>query len=354
MKTTTTAVIPGWQFASDNTAGICPEAWEALAAANAGYTPSYGDDPWTERAAARIRRLLEHDQAEVYFLFNGTAANALSLAHLAHSYQGIICHEFAHVQSDECGAPEFFSGGAKLLTLPGAGAKLSAAAVEQRIRERDDLHFPRPQAVTLSQPTEFGTLYQRDEIAAICAVAHAHGLKVHLDGARFANAIAALDMSAAALSWRAGVDVLSLGGTKNGLNTTEVVVFFDRALAAQFDYRGKQAAQLASKMRFQSCQWLAVLESGAWLRHAAHANAMARRLGAAIAALPGIRLSRPVEANGVFVDLPPPAAEALNARGWHFYMLAGAGYRLMCSWATTEQEVDALVRDLQQVLAAKH
>src|SRR5450631_2027203 len=180
MKTDPTHAVPGWQFASDNTAGICPEAWAALQVANAGYAPSYGADAWTERACALIRALFEHDDAQVFFVFNGTAANALSLAALTRSYQAIICHEAAHVQTDECGAPEFFSGGSKLLPVRGAGAKLSAAAVLQLITQRDDLHFTRPRSLSLSQPTEWGTLYRPDEIAALSAVAHAHDVAVHV------------------------------------------------------------------------------------------------------------------------------------------------------------------------------
>src|ERR1700686_923396 len=350
MKNDVTRAAAGWQFASDNTAGICPEAWAALHAANTGYAASYGDDAWTGRACALIRALFEHDAAEVFFVFNGTAANSLSLAALARSYHGIVCHEAAHVQTDECGAPEFFSNGAKLLPLSGAGAKLSAAAVLQLITRREDLHFPKPRALSLSQPTEWGTLYQPGEIAALSAVAHAHGVAVQMDGARFANALAALPgVTAADLSWRVGVDVLSLGGTKNGLNTTEAVVFFNPALAGQFDCRGKQAGQLASKMRFQSSQWQGVLESGAWMRHALHANAMARRLGSAISAVPGLRLARPVGVNAVFVEMSATAAAAMFALGWHFYMLADAGYRLMCSWATTDADIGALVGDLRRV-----
>lgn len=341
---------PGWQFASDNTAGICPEAWAALQSANTGFAPSYGADASTERAAALIRALFEHDGAEVFFVFNGTAANALSLAALTRSYQAIICHEAAHVQTDECGAPEFFSGGAKLLPLRGAGAKLSADAVLQLISQHDVLHSNRPSALTLTQATEWGTVYRPEEIAALSAVAHAHEVAVHMDGARFANALAALPgMSAADVSWRAGVDVLSLGGTKNGLNTTEAVVFFQPELATDFDYRGKQGCQLASKMRFQSSQWLGVLESGAFMRHARHANAMAQRLGAAISGIPGLRLAHPVEVNAVFVHMPPATAEAMFALGWHFYLREDAGYRLMCSWATSEQDIEALLRDLRRV-----
>ncbi len=353
MNTALGAVHPGWQFASDNTAGICPEAWAALQAANAGHVPSYGADAWTERACGLIRALFEHPTAEVFLVFNGTAANALSLATLVRGYQAIVCHEAAHVQTDECGAPEFFSHGSKLLALPGAGAKLTPRAVRDLIERRDDLHFPKPRALSLSQPTEWGTRYTPAEIAALSEVAHAHGLAVHVDGARFANALAAsAGASAADLSWRAGVDVLSLGGTKNGLNTTEAVVFFDRALAADFEYRCKQAGQLASKMRFQSCQWQGVLESGAWLRHAAHANAMARRLGDGIGSVATVRLARAVEVNAVFVDMSERLAEAMFRLGWHFYGLAGAGHRLMCSWATTEAEVDGFVRDLRRAAAA--
>lgn len=353
MNTELPGVAPGWQFASDNTAAMCPEAWSALCAANIGYAPSYGVDVWTERACERIRALFERQNAEVFFVFNGTAANSLALAAMTRSYHGIICHEVAHVHTDECGAPEFFSGGAKLLPLAGANAKLTAAAVLLRIERRDDVHFPKPGALSVSQPTEWGTLYRPDEIAAISAVAHSQAVSVHMDGARFANALAALPaVSAADLSWRAGVDVLSLGGTKNGLNTTEVLVFFNSALAAEFAYRCKQAGQLASKMRFQSCQWHGVLESGAWLRHAAHANEMARRFGIALSSVAGVRLARPVEVNAVFVDMAAPVAEALFEMGWHFYALGDAGYRLMCSWATSEADIERFMRDLQGIAAS--
>jgi threonine aldolase len=341
-------VTPGFQFASDNTAGICPEAWSALDEANRGYAASYGADPWTARACDLIRQLLEAPGAQVFFVFNGTASNALSLSHLARSYQGIVCHEVAHVQSDECGAPEFFSGGAKLVTLPGAAAKLSPAALQRLIDTHNELHSPQPRALTLSQSTEWGTYYRPAEIAALAQVAHRHRMLVHMDGARFANVVAASGHTAAELSWRAGVDVLSLGGTKNGLNTTEAVVYFDATLGQAFDYRCKQGGQLASKMRFQSCQWQAVLESGAWLRHAAHANAMAQRLGNAVRAIAGVKLARPVEANAVFLELSESAARALESVGWHFHYMPGAGHRLMCSWATTEADVDAFVGDLRR------
>jgi len=251
-------VEPGWQFASDNTAGICPEAWSALEAANVGYAPSYGDDRWTARASDLIRALFECPQAQVFFLFNGTAANSLSLAALCRSYHAVICHEQAHINTDECAAPEFFSQGAKLLSVAGPGAKLTPSAVLRALDRRDDVHSSKPRAISISQTTEWGGVYQPAEVAALGELARAHGLALHMDGARFANALAALGTGsgsgahAADLTWRAGVDVLSLGGTKCGLNTTEAVVFFQPQLAAEFDFRGKQGAQLASKMRFQT------------------------------------------------------------------------------------------------------
>jgi threonine aldolase len=353
MDTEAIPVKPGFQFASDNTAGICPEAWAALAEANRGYAASYGADAWTARASDLIRTLFEHSSAQVFFVFNGTASNALSLSHLARGYHGIVCHEAAHAQSDECGAPEFFSGGAKLVTLPGAAAKLSADALLQLIVTRDDLHFPKPRALTVSQSTEWGSYYRPAEIQALAQVAHTHEMLLHMDGARFANVVAACSGSTPAdLSWRAGVDVLSLGGTKNGLNATEAVVFFDATLAREFEYRCKQGGQLSSKMRFQTCQWRAVLETGAWLRHATHANAMAQRLGNAAREIHGIRLARPVEVNAVFLDINPKLAQELDSIGWHFHYMNGAGYRLMCSWATTESDVDAFARDLRRLASA--
>jgi threonine aldolase len=343
------AIEPGWHFASDNTAGICPEAWAALAAANHGYAPSYGDDPWTARAADLIRELFERPQAQVFFVFNGTAANSLSLAALCRSYHGVVCHEQSHVQTDECAAPEFFSGGTKLLSVPGANARVTVDAVLRSLERGHDLHSPKPRAISISQTTEWGGVYQRAEIERLSACARAHGMALHMDGARFANALAAVSdagASAADISWRAGVDVLSLGGTKCGLNTTEAVVFFDPQLAQQFDYRCKQGAQLASKMRFQSSQWVGVLESGAWLRHARHANAAARELADTLRQVTGLEPLRAVEANAVFIELEAATADVMAARGWHFHRMGEAGYRLMCSWATQSREIERFAADL--------
>jgi len=338
-----TDTVPRPNFASDNTAGICPEALSALLAANAGRTASYGNDELTRQACDRIRALFDTD-CDVFFVFNGTAANALALATLCQSYHGIVCHELAHVETDECGAPEFFSNGTKLLPVGGACGKIEPAVLEAVVTRRSDLHFPKPKAVTISQATELGTVYRLDELRALGAAAHRLGLRLHMDGARFANALVTLGAAPAELTWRAGVDVLSLGGTKLGMPVGEAVVFFDRELAADFPWRCKQAGQLASKMRFLAAPWLGVLQDDAWLHHAAHANAMALRLAQGLRVLPGVSLMQPVEANAVFVLLPQEALLALRSAGWMFYTFIGVGgARFVCAWDTTEAQVDELI-----------
>jgi threonine aldolase len=334
------------QFASDNTAPICPEAWAALERANVGARRSYGDDELTAEASAHFRRLFD-TELEVFFVFNGTAANSLALASLCQSYHSILVHEKAHVETDECGAPEFYSNGAKLLLVPGAHGKLDVAELERIATRRRDLHFPRPRAVSLSQSTEVGTVYTVDELRSVCAVAHDLGLKVHMDGARFANAVAALGCAPGAVTKAAGIDVLCFGGTKNGGGLSEAVVFFDLALAEEFAYRCKQAGQLASKMRYLAAPWVAMLQDDTWLRHARHANAMARDLAERLGRLPEVRLLEPTEANAVFVELPPAAHTRLQERGWLYYQFIGSGgARLMCSWATRPEDLDALMADL--------
>jgi threonine aldolase len=343
---------PGYyiQFASDNTSGICPEALAAFAEVNQGFAASYGEDKATKQACDQIRQVLEAD-AEVFFAFNGTAANSVALASLCQSYQAVICSDTSHVETDECGAPEFFSNGSKLLLAPNHQGKLTPAGVTDIITRRNDIHCPRPKVVTLTQSTELGTLYQRDEIAAIAQVAHSNGLRVHMDGSRFANAVAALGCTPADITWKAGVDVLCFGGTKMGMPVGEAIVFFDRKLGEEFSYRCKQAGQLASKMRFLSAPWLAMLQDGNWLRHAGHANAMAQRLADRITAA-GISLLHPTVVNSVFVSLPEPAMTKLRAAGWVFYTFIGGGARFMCSWATTEAAIDHLAADIQKALAS--
>jgi len=342
----------GWQrqFASDNTAGVCPEAMEALLAANRGWLPSYGNDELTRQVCDRLRDVFETD-CDVYFVFNGTAANALALAAMCQSYHSVICADSAHVETDECGAPEFFSNGTKLLKAGTENGRIRLAEITALVRRRSDIHYPRPRVVSITQATELGTVYSAAQVAAVAAEARALGLGVHMDGARFANAVAALGCAPADLSWRAGVDVLCFGGTKMGLPVGEAVVFFDRALSAEFAWRCKQAGQLASKMRYLSAPWLGMLAGDAWLSHARHANRMAERLAERLVKLPGVSLHAPREANGVFVNLPQHCANQLRASGVDFYTFIGGAARFMCSWATTEAAVDELAQRIESLIS---
>ncbi len=340
------------QFASDNNAGICPAALRALLDANSGHAPAYGDDEWTRRATDRMRALFETD-CDVYFVFNGTAANSLALAALCQSYHSVICHELAHVETDECGGPEFFSNGSKLLLGRGPRGKLTPDAIEALVTQRRDIHYPKPKVVSITQATEVGTVYSVGELRALSEMAKRHELRLHMDGARFANAVAALGVAPADITWRAGVDVLCFGGTKNGMPVGEAVVFFDRKMAEDFAYRCKQAGQLASKMRFIAAPWLGLLADELWLANARHANAMARKLAEGLSCMPGVKLLFPTEANSVFAALPEPAMAALREDGWRFYTFIGAGgARLMCAWDTTESCVDRLIADVRRVCAA--
>ncbi len=335
------------QFTSDTYAGICPEALAALREANRGHAGAYGDDPWSARLADRLREVFETDCA-AYLVPTGTAANALALAAVCQSYHSVICHADAHIQTDECGAPEYAARGIKLIPVAGQHGKLDPNAVRQAARQRRDVHSHRAGVLSISQATEAGTVYGIDEVRALGQAAREGGLRLHMDGARLANAVATLGVPPRAATWQAGVDVLCLGGTKNGLAAGDLIVFFDRTLAEGFDYRRKQAGHLMAKMRFVAAPWLALLESGAWLRNARHANGMARRLEAALGDVPGVRVLHPVQANAVFVAMPAAWAEGLHQRGRHFYNIAG-GYRLMCSWDTEESDIDALVSDLAAV-----
>lgn len=337
------------QFASDNYAGICPEAWEALERANHGHAPGYGDDEWTHRASDALRETFETD-CDVYFVFNGTAANSLALASLCQSYHSILCHEYAHVERDECGAPEFFSNGTKVLLLPGKNGRIDPDSITETVLRRTDIHYPKPKVVTITQPTELGTVYTLDQLRAIQAKAEEHQLHMHMDGARFANAVAALDVSPAELTWKVGVDVLCFGGTKNGMAVGETVIFFNHELAREFEYRCKQAGQLASKMRFLSAPWLGMLKDQAWIRRARHANEMARLLNQKVSEIEGIKILFPREANSVFVDLPLAVRDGMYERGWKFYCFIGeGGARLMCSWDTTQEDVLSFACDLSEV-----
>ena len=341
---------PGCQFASDTAAGVHPRAWEALAEAARGYVPSYGADDYTSRAAALIRDALGTPGAAVAFVSSGTAANALAVAHLCAPFESVVCHAAAHLIADECGAPGFFAHGAGLIAAPGPDGKLTPAAVREAATSRDDVHAPRAALLSITQATEAGSVYTLDELAALRDEARRLGLRVHLDGARFANAAARLGATPAEVVRAAGADVVCLGGTKNGMTTTEAVVFPDKKLADGFARRCKQAGHLPAKARMLSAPWVGMLVGGAWLDAAAHANRMADELAGAFAAA-GVAVARPPGANAVFARLPAAVAAGLRARGWQFYDF-GDEQRLMCSWATTAADVAALMADLERETAA--
>ena len=336
-----------YEFASDNTAAISPEAWAALAEANADAEASYGDDKWTQRVCGLVREIFETD-CEVFFVFNGTGANSLALAQLCRPFHSVLCHEHAHIETDECGAPEFFSGGSKLIPTSGANGKLDLAAVEAAILKQRDLHSPKPHVISVTQSTELGTVYTRDELGAIAEFARGRELHLHVDGARFANAVATLGCAPKEITWQLGLDVLCFGGTKNGTGGGELVVFFKKELAAEFDYRAKQAGQLASKMRFIAAPWAGLLSDGVWLRNAQQANASAALLAQRLHDVAGLEPAFPREANAVFLHMPEQLVAQLHSRGWHFYKFIEPDvYRLMCSWATTPRIIDEFMADVQ-------
>ncbi len=340
-----------YDFASDNTAGVCPESWQALTEANAEIDASYGEDKWTRRLCELVREIFETD-CEVFVVFNGTAANSLALAQLCRSFHSVICHEHAHIQTDECGGPEFFSGGAKLVAVAGANGKLELSAVEEALAKQRDLHSPKPRVISVTQSTELGTVYSPNELSAIADFARERSLYFQMDGARFANAIATLGCAPKEITWQLGVDVLSLGGTKNGTGGGELVVFFKKELAQEFDYRAKQAGQLASKMRFLAAPWVGLLSDGVWLRNAARANASAASLAQKLRDVAGLEPVFAREANGLFLRMPQKLVTQLQARGWHFYKFIEPDvYRLMCSWAVNESVIDQFVAEVKSAAA---
>ena len=336
-----------YEFESDNTAAICPESWAALAEANTEEAASYGDDKWTRRVVERVREIFETD-CEVFLVFNGTAANSLALAQLCRSFHSVICHEHSHVETDECGAPEFFSGGSKLLPIPGAHGKLDLTQVEAAILRQRGVHSPKPRAISITQATEMGTVYRAEEIERIAEFARQRSLFVHMDGARFASAVAALDCAPKAITWEAGVESLCLGGTKNGTAAGELVLFFKKELAREFHYRAKQAGQLASKMRFLAAPWAGLLNNGVWLANARRANERAKMLAEKLTDALGIKPVFPCQASAVFLRMPEQLVAQLHGRGWHFYKFIEPDvYRLMCSWSVTEEDIDDFIKDVK-------
>lgn len=345
-------------FASDNGAPAAPEVMAALVAANEGPAAAYGNDEWTVRVEERLDELFER-KVTTYLTTTGTAANSIALAALSNPWGAVLCHVDAHVNRDEGGAPEFFSGGTKLVGIEGEHGKITALALRDAIARNfaRPPHSVSPNAVTVTQATESGTVYAPDEIAAIADVAHAHGLKLHMDGARFANAVVALGCSAADVTWRAGVDALSFGFTKNGAISAEAIVFFDKAAATSLEMRRKRSGHLWSKARYLAAQIEPMLQDGLWLKLAAQANAAAARLGAGFERL-GVPLAAPVEANEVFAQLLPDEIEGLQAAGAVFYSWQGGDSggrklaRFVCAYCTTDAEIDEVLGSLARLSQA--
>jgi threonine aldolase len=330
------------ELRSDNAAGVAPEVLAAMGAANAGSALAYGADGVSARLETVVREVFEHPEAKVFPVVTGTAANALALTAMCPPWGAVLCHEGSHILTSEANATAMFGGGIQLQGLPGEAGRLSADGVRAALEATwwGDNHHSQPAVVSLTQATERGTLYPVDEVAAICATAAGHGLRVHLDGARFANAVAALGCSPADVTWRAGVGVLSLGAIKNGGLSSEAVVAFDPAVAAELHYRTKRAGQVSSKMRFQSAQLIAYLTDGLWLRLAAHSNRTMARLADGLAGL-GVRLADRPEANIAVVHVDAATADRLRAAGLLFYDLGPGAIRLVTSWQTTDEDVDA-------------
>lgn len=331
-----------YDFASDNVAGAMPEVIEALTTANAGAASGYGTDHVSARAADLIRAALDAD-AEIRFTASGTAANALALATLAQPHEAVLAHEHAHVCTDETGAPGFFGAGVGLVGLPGQSGRIELAALEAALAEPDVSYRQPAAALSLTNATEYGTVYSEGRLHALATPVKARGYGVHLDGARLANAVAAgFDLKAVP---KMGVDILVMGGTKAGSTPTEALVLLNKGLARRFDARLKHAGQLVSKGRFLAAPWIGMLESGAWSARAFHANAMARKL----AALMPFPIVHPVEANGLFVDMDEPTLDRLRQKGWFVYRFLDGTVRFMCSWATTPEMVEELGEALKDI-----
>lgn len=336
-------------FASDNNAGVHPEIIDALKAANEGHVVAYGDDPFTTRATKLFQKHFGRDIA-VYFVFGGTGANVLGLKAITKSHQAIICAETAHVNVDECGAPENYTG-CKLLTIATPDGKLRVEQIKPLLHGIGVEHHVQPAVITVSQATEMGTVYTKQELKTLATFAHERGMWLHVDGARLCNAAVSLEASLKEITANAGVDVLSFGGTKNGMMYGEAVVFFNPQLAADFKYIRKQGMQLSSKMRFIAAQFEAMLSGNLWRRGPEHANRMARLLADELATVPQIRITQPVEANGVFAVIPPQYIPTLQKK-YFFYVWNEeiSEVRLMASFDTSEDDIHDFVKFVRKTV----
>lgn len=335
-------------FASDNWAGIHPEVIAAISAANTGHAASYGEDVYSRSIVAKVRDILGAD--EVFLVFTGTGANVLGLQSVALPFNAVICASTSHAYTWECGAAEKQIG-CKLLPIGTADGKITPEGIAEHLHDIGDEHHVQPSAVSISQATEYGTVYSRDEVRVIAEFAHAHDLRLHMDGARLANAAAFLGEPLNAMAKSVGVDVLSFGGTKNGALAAEAVVFFDGKLARGFDFRRMQGMQLSSKMRFVAAQFDALLTDDLWLRNASHSNAMAKALGAGLSTIPGVRLTQPVEANEVFAILPREHISPLQEKCFFdMWTEATSEARFVTSFDTTDEDVASFLRDATEVM----
>jgi threonine aldolase len=347
-------MAPYRSFTSDNTAGGAPEIIAAVAAAAAGQASPYGADSWTLSARRRFSEIFDCD-VDLLPVSTGSAANALSLAALTPPWGCVLCHRDSHINNDECGAPEFFTGGAKLIALGGDNAKIDADELKAAVHRRaGDMHSVQPSVVSITQATETGAVYTPAEIGQLARIAKRGGLRVHMDGARLANAVAALGCSPAELTWRAGVDVLSFGAIKNGSITTDAIVVFERSVTTELSFRAKRAGQLAAKMRFAAAQLDAYLADDLWLRNALHANTMTTRLQEGLKSIPGIRLAGTPEANILLCHLPQLVIDGLLDQGYDFYhgRWEPGVVRFVTSFATTTNDVDELVYAVRRLTAA--
>jgi len=336
-------------FASDNVTGACPEVMDAVVAANSGIATSYGDDEWSSRLQTKLSEIFETD-VEVFLAVSGTASNALALSSLAPVFGKIYCHELSHINTDECGAPELFTGGAKLIPMRSSNGRIKANELAETIRGSGNVHVTQPSVVSITQSCETGTVYQLDEIKAISKIARKHKMSVHMDGARFANALASLDVSPAEMTWKSGVDVLTLGGTKNGCLAAEAIIFFKPDMVGNFPYLHKRSGQLLSKMRFISSQLEAYVTDDLWIRNAQHSNSMAKILSEGLNAFSNIELAYPTQSNEVFVYLPRELIDYLNNAGYDINEeeLDGKAVRFVTAWNSELKDVDRLLEVIKQ------
>ena len=336
-------------FASDNVTSACPEVMDAVIAANSGIAGSYGDDEWSLALKNKLSEIFE-TEVEVFLAVTGTASNALALSALAPVFGKIYCHELSHINTDECGAPELFTGGAKLIPMRSSNGRIDAIDLAETIRGSGNVHVTQPSVVSVTMSCETGTVYQLDEIKAISQIAHDNKMSVHMDGARFANALVSLDVSPAEMTWKSGVDVLTLGGTKNGCLAAEAVIFFKPEMVGNFPFLHKRSGQLLSKMRFISSQLEAYLTDDVWLRNARHANAMAKILSEGLNSFANIKLAYPTQSNEVFVHLPRDVIDYLNSAGYDINEeeLDGKAVRFVTAWNSEVKDINDLLDTLAQ------